>query len=67
MPDLVDAEGHLRPSMSPEYVFQKGDRHFVTPKDLMSALWRGAAGSAERKNNRKLGSLTSKVDVFPSP
>lgn len=67
MPDILDPGGHLRPAMSPEHAFQKGDQHFVAPKDLMSALRRGTAGSAERKNNRKLGSLTSKVDVFPSP
>lgn len=60
----MDPEGHLRPAMSPEYAFQKGNRHFVTPKDLMSAFWRGTAVSAERRNNRKLGSLTSKADVF---
>lgn len=49
MPDLVDPEGHLRPAMNPEYTFQKGDPHFVTPKYLMSALWRETTGSAKEK------------------
>lgn len=55
--------------MSPEQAFGQGDQHFVAPKELMSVLplWRERAGSAEMKNNRRVGSLTSKLDVFPSP
>lgn len=62
-------DGDLKPDISPEQAFHDGNQHFVASKKLMSAfpLWGGRAGSAEMKNNRRVGSLTSKLDVFSTP
>lgn len=68
-PQIQPDDGDLKPDISPEQAFKHGNQHFVASKKLMSALplWGGRAVSAEIKNNRRVGILTSKLDVFSTP